>query len=84
MHGTLALHVETLEKRGGAPAEVGVYYAENDVAGLVARLVALGVDVILVALRWGVLSLAASLFELPQSVRERRRRSCSLGPTSRG
>jgi uncharacterized RDD family membrane protein YckC len=59
--------VATAEKRGSAATDVGVYYAENDVAGLVARLVALGVDVLLVALGWGVLSLAASLLELPQS-----------------
>lgn len=62
------LGVATEEGRGTAPAEIGVYYAENDVAGLAARLVALGVDVLLVAIVWGVLSFAVDLFELPQSV----------------
>lgn len=60
--------METAERRDGAPAEVGVYYAENDVAGLVARLVALAVDVLLVAAAWGALSLVVGFVELPQSV----------------
>ena len=58
----------TAEERGNSPAGIGVYYAEKDVAGLAARFVALGVDALLVALVWGALSLAASLFELAQSV----------------